>query len=135
MANARAIGHQTEASAKALWLEATAYAVSEFSGARVECSITGKRAAAPVASTPTMRPFEPTNARISLRVTRPETSVTAEATMTSTPSQQRGLCTATWNKSGRTIHDSTESAKKSGTTATQRRFAYLAVRSCTGPSV
>src|SRR6266849_1799652 len=106
MANARAIGHQTDASTIALWLEATPYAVSEFSGARVECSITGKRAAAPVASTPAMRPFEPTNARISPRVDRPETSVTAEAIMTSAPSQERGLRTASWNKSGRTIHDS-----------------------------
>src|SRR6516164_9996472 len=122
IAKANPIGHQIEARTRALWLAAVAYAESEFSGASVECNITGKIAAPPVANKPTMRKFEARNARISLRVEKPEISMAVERKITSNPIQQTRLWTACTGTSGRTTKDSTEISANSGTTANQRYF-------------
>src|SRR4029077_9994166 len=98
-------------------------------------SITGKIAAAPVANKPTIRKFDPRKARRSRRPARPETSATIETTVTTNPSHQNGLDHARPGKSGRTILDSTKTARLSGTTAIHRYFAHISQRSCTGPSV
>jgi len=91
IAKANPIGHQIEARTRALWLAAVAYAESEFSGATVECNITGKIAAPPVANKPTIREFEARKARISLRLEKPEISIAVESTTTTNPIQQTGL--------------------------------------------
>ena len=91
IAKANPIGHQIEARTRAVWLAAIAYAESEFSGASVECNITGKIAAPPVANKPTIRKFEARKARISLRVEKPKISIAAETKVTSNPIQQTGL--------------------------------------------
>src|SRR5215469_10297136 len=91
IAKASPIGHQIEARTRALWLAAVAYAESEFSGASVECNITGKIAAPPVANKPTIRKFEARKARISLRAEKPEISTAVEIEVTSNASQQIGL--------------------------------------------
>jgi hypothetical protein len=71
-----------------------------------------------VANKPTRRKFDPTKARTSRRVERPEISAMVETMTTSNPSVLR--------KGGRTIQDSTEIARKSGATAAQRHFAHVA---------
>src|SRR6476646_12041381 len=97
--------------------------------------MTGKIAAAPVAKDPKIRKFDARNARHSRLPTRPEISAIIETAVTINPSHQNGLNKARPGRSGRTILDSTKTARPSGTTAIQRYFAYFSERSCTGPSV
>jgi len=91
----------------------------------------GKIAAAPVANRPTMRKFDPTKARGSRRVARPDISVIVEVATTTNPIHQNGLDKARPGRSGRTILDSIRTMASSGTTATQRYFAHFSERSCT----
>src|SRR5713101_6904683 len=135
LARAKPTGHHMLARRSARGLEATAYAVSEFSGARVEYSITGNIAAAPLTSKPTSRQFDPTKARVSRRVDRPDISVIVAPTTATSPSHQKGLKIARPGKSGRTTRDSTNIAIRRGAAATHKRLAHLSLRSCTGPSV
>src|ERR1700678_3071889 len=112
-ASAKAIGHQIAAYTSELGPVATSYAVSEFSGASVECNATGKRAAAPVHSSPASSRFEAMNVRISRLVASPETSAIAAAHTRSNPSHQNGLLIACPSRSGRTTADSAEMTNSS----------------------
>src|ERR1700683_5184802 len=88
---AKAIGHQIAAYASELGPAATSKAVSEFSGASVECNTTGKIAAARVANRPASSMLEPMNASVSCRVASPATSAIAAAQTRSNPSHQYGF--------------------------------------------
>src|SRR6266540_445622 len=134
MANTRPNGHQTAANTTP-GPEAQPGAVSEFSGARVEWSISGYIAAPKMANKPPRQPFDPTKARSSRPLTRPEARVTIEMATTTNPNQQLGRWTAWLNRSGRTSRDSTEITANTSAAAPHRRLAHRALRSCTGPSV
>src|SRR6266581_4019125 len=82
-----------------------------------------------------MRKFDPTKARSSWRLVRPEMSVIVEAMITTNPSHQNGLVHAGPGRSGRTFLDSIKTTRSRGTTAIHRYFAHFSERSCTEPSV